>query len=355
MIELQQVHKTFTTAQGNQHVLKGIDLEVAAGTIWGIVGASGAGKSTLIRCVNLLEQPCSGQVIVNGQALQTLSTAALRHARQRIGMIFQHFNLVRHLTVTENIALPLTLCGATRGSVQQAVLPLLDLIQLQNKARCYPHQLSGGEKQRVAIARALVMQPKVLLADEATSALDPQNTHLILKLLRDINQQFKLTILLISHEMDVIKQTCHHVGVLEQGQLVERGDIATVFKKPQSAAAKRLILASLHVELPAYLQQGIQTQPGPDSYPLWRIWFNGPASAEPQIANMIKQFAITVNIHQANIDFIGQEATGIMIASLRGNTDAIAACLAFLQQHGNEVETIGYVTDHTFLDIHTTI
>jgi D-methionine transport system ATP-binding protein len=351
MITLKNISKTYQHKGNTVEVLRHVSLDVAEGSIFGIVGKSGAGKSTLIRCVNLLERPDQGQVVVEGQILTSLSPQQLRLARRKMGMIFQQFNLLSHRNVYDNVALPLLLAGQPSHSVATTVMAMLELTHMQHKTQSYPQQLSGGEKQRVAIARALVSKPKILLADEATSALDPQNTQAVLQLLQTINQELGITILLISHEMDVIKQICDHVAILAHGEIVEQGDIMAIFKRPQSAEGLELINSTLKRDLPKTLKSLITGQSSAGAFPLWRIWFNGHVSVEPLISQMIKTHDVVINIHQASIDFIHHEATGIMLASIMGEQKDIAACQAFLQQHGNQVEIMGYVANDAFANI----
>ena len=234
MIELVNVEKTYHTSSGDIHALKRTSLTINQGEIFGIIGLSGAGKSTLIRCINMLEVPTAGQVFVDGEELTAMTETQLRKARQNIGMIFQHFNLLASRTVFDNIAFPLEIQGLGKDEIKKRVEPLLELVQLQDRADHYPSQLSGGQKQRVGIARALASNPKVLLCDEATSALDPQTTKSILNLLRDINQRLNLTIVMITHQMEVVKEICDRVAVIENGSIIEEGNMVDVFTNPQN-------------------------------------------------------------------------------------------------------------------------
>ena len=238
MIHLKNIVKTYAS---DIHALRGIDLHVERGSIYGIIGLSGAGKSTLIRCINMLERPTSGAVLIDGRDLMQMSEHELREERRRIGMIFQHFNLLSSATVYDNVAFPLRLSGTPADEIRPKVTELLALVGLADKAGAYPSHLSGGQKQRVGIARALAGDPKVLLCDEATSALDPKTTEDILALLRDINEKLGLTILMITHEMEVVKQICHKVALIEDGQLVEAADVDTFFTAPKSALGQRFV------------------------------------------------------------------------------------------------------------------
>lgn len=250
MIQLSNIEKIYDGASGPVHALKGINLHIKRGEIYGVIGLSGAGKSTLIRCINMLERPTKGKVIVDGEDLTAMSDSQLRKARKSIGMIFQHFNLLSSATVYENVAFPLTLIGTKKSEIAKKVLPLLELVGLADKKDQYPAQLSGGQKQRVGIARALASDPKVLLCDEATSALDPQTTKSILELIRDINQKLQLTVVLITHEMQVIKEICDNVAVIENGVICEQGTVLDVFTNPQQAITKEFISVIISRDIP---------------------------------------------------------------------------------------------------------
>lgn len=342
MIELININKTYHTQQGALVALQNINLRVEAGEIFGVIGPSGAGKSTLIRCVNLLERPTSGKVIVAQQELTALSEQALRQARHNIGMIFQHFNLLSCRTVYENISLPLELVGKSKAEIATKVMSLLQLVGLENKKDVYPSQLSGGQKQRVAIARALANEPKVLLCDEATSALDPQTTHSILQLLREINKRLGLTILLITHEMNVVKEICHRLAILEYGEIVEQSEVIKFFSQPETNIAKEFVRASLKQHLPEVLQNRILSQQVPGSIPLLQISFYGDAAAEPFIAELVQKHQIKINILQANIENIRGETIGIMLVEADAAEDKIAAGIQYLLSKGLSVEIVGY-------------
>jgi D-methionine transport system ATP-binding protein len=254
MIQLVNVEKTYYSKAGNIEALKKTNLEIRDGEIFGIIGLSGAGKSTLIRCINMLEVPTGGQVFVDGQEMTALSGAALRKARQKIGMIFQHFNLLSSRTVEENVAFPLEIQGMPKAQIRARVDELLKLVQLDARKDYYPSQLSGGQKQRVGIARALASNPKVLLSDEATSALDPQTTQSILSLLKDINKKLNLTIVLITHQMEVVKEICDRVAVIENGTILEEGSMYSVFTNPQSDTTKEFVKTVNDIKLPPLFQ-----------------------------------------------------------------------------------------------------
>lgn len=348
MIKLENIEKTFLTPSGPLQVLKNINLHVPKGDVFGVVGKSGAGKSTLIRCVNLLERPSKGRILVDNQDLTALSESQLRLARHQIGMIFQHFNLLSSHTVYENIALPLELANTSKQDIKKAVMPLLELTELSDKKDSYPSQLSGGQKQRVAIARALAYQPKVLLCDEATSALDPQTTKTILQLLKNINQKLGLTILLITHEIDVVKETCDHIALINKGEIVEQDDIITFFTQPSTALAKDFIKSSLKQELPATLQNQLQSEKTASNHAVLRIIFHGHAAAEPLTAHLMQEIGIKLNILQANIEFIKHTTLGIMVTEVIGEQDKIQQGINYLTNKGVNVEIIGYV-DRTIL------
>lgn len=343
MIELQNITKIYSASGIKIPAIKDINLQVKTGEVFGVIGPSGAGKSTLIRCVNLLERPTQGQVIVDGENLMQLSKLQLRMARRKIAMIFQHFNLLSSRTVYKNIALPLELIGKKKKEIAQAIMPLLELTGLSDKKNSYPDELSGGQKQRVAIARALANKPKVLLCDEATSALDPQTTHSILELLKDINKKLGITILLITHEMNVVKEICHRLAILEHGNLIEQAEVIKFFSRPESAIAKGFVRSELKQHLPDNLQKRILTQPTADAIPLLQISFIGRAADEPFIAHLIQKYAINLNILQANVESIRDEIVGTMIVEADSDKATIEKALSYLRDKNINVEIIGYV------------
>ncbi len=344
MIELSHIEKTYNGPDGPVPALKGIDLTVENGEIYGIIGLSGAGKSTLIRCINLLERPTKGQVVVDGKDLTVMNAQELRAARQNIGMIFQHFNLLTSATVYDNIAFPLRLADTPEEKIRAKVEPLLTLVGLSDKAHQYPSQLSGGQKQRVGIARALANDPKVLLSDEATSALDPQTTKAILELMRDINQKLGITIVIITHEMQVIKDICDKVAVIEDGVITERGPVLDVFTNPQRPLTKEFISAVMSSELPAALQ-GKPIAKDPVSGAPLLVWltFIGDSADEPVIAALIRRFPIDVSILYGNIDHIKDTPYGRLLIGLSGAQDSIDEALTYLSQRDLRIEVIGYV------------
>lgn len=338
MIELINVSKRFHDLL----VLNNINLSVAAGEVFGIIGLSGAGKSTLIRCVNMLERPSEGQVIVAGKNLTALNEKELRNERKHIGMIFQHFNLLSSRHVYDNIALPLRIAGKSTKEVEKTVQPLLELTGLKDKKTVYPCQLSGGQKQRVAIARALATNPRILLSDEATSALDPQTTHSILQLLKNINEQLGLTIMLITHEMDVVKEVCHRLAILEAGSIIEQANVLDFFSSPKTQVAKQFIRSSLQDTLPDIIQKNLSKDKAPKSDILLRLSFVGGVAQEPLIAHIAQNFGIDINILQANIEVIRDEVVGVMLIQMACEDDNVQQAVSFLQTKGIYVEEMGY-------------
>ena len=351
MFKLSHIEKTYDSPAGPVKALKDIDLEIARGEIYGIIGLSGAGKSTLIRCINMLERPTSGTVIIDGQELTTMNDSELRKTRKSIGMIFQHFNLLSSATVYDNIAFPLRLGSMSEKDIQTRVAPLLELVGLADKAHQYPAQLSGGQKQRVGIARALASEPKVLLCDEATSALDPQTTKSILELIRDINQKLSLTVVVITHEMQVIKDICDKVAVIENGIIAEQGTVLEVFTNPQQAITKEFISVLLSNELPAAFRgNAISQEHAPDSYLLLRLTFIGASADDPVIAGMIRSFPqIEVTMLFGTLNQIKRTPYGRMIIGVTGDETYISKALKYLYEHDLKVEVIGYVKRHDSL------
>ena len=343
MITLSHITKHFT--QGSQiiNALSDVSLHVAAGQIYGVIGASGAGKSTLIRCVNLLERPTSGSVLVNGQDLTTLPERQLIIARRQIGMIFQHFNLLSSRTVSGNIALPLELDNLPKNEIKSRVAELLALVGLEDKADAYPANLSGGQKQRVAIARALASNPKVLLCDEATSALDPATTRSILALLKDINRRLGLTILLITHEMDVVKRICDQVAVISQGVLIEQDTVSEMFSHPKTPLAQQFIKSTLHLDIPEDYQLRMSSAPAPGKIPILQLEFTGQSVDAPLLSEAARRFNVNNNIISAQMDYAGGVKFGIMLAEMAGKEEDSRAAIAFLQEQNVKVEVLGYV------------
>lgn len=343
MIKLINIEKTYATPHKELQVLHAINLEIKKGEIFGIIGQSGAGKSTLLRCINLLEKPTRGQVWIENQQLTRLHAKDLRIVRRQIGMIFQHFNLLSSKTVYENIALPLKFVHFSKKEIHKRTLSLLALTGLTHKQLAYPATLSGGQKQRVAIARALANQAKLLLCDEATSALDPETTTHILQLLKDLNQRLGLTILLITHEADVVKALCDRVALLHEGRLVEQTDIVTFFTDPQHPLAKQFVNHSLKQELPPLFQKRLSSIKKLTSHAVLRILFHGQAAAEPLIAHLMREIGIHLNILQANIELLKDVTLGIMVVEVVGEQAHVQQGIDYLQDKGLHVEVIGYV------------
>ena len=308
MIELKHVSKTFDAGtSGGVDALKDVSLTIEDGDIYGIIGMSGAGKSTLVRCINLLEKPTSGEIIVNGQRLDTMTPAQLRAARREITMIFQRFNLLMQRTCLRNVCFPMELAGVKRSEAEQRAKELLELVGLPDKADAYPAQLSGGQQQRIAIARALATHPKVLLCDEATSALDPNTTRQILELIRDINRKLNITVVVITHQMSVVKEICSHVAILDEGQVAEAGLVGTVFAAPKSAAGRRLVFPG-----------GADAQVyDPAGEKLVRLVFKDAATTSiPMIARLASEEGILCNVISASTQKLSETVYGSMMLGI---------------------------------------
>ncbi|WP_338561344.1 methionine ABC transporter ATP-binding protein MetN [Erwinia sp. E_sp_B04_7] len=343
MIKLNSITKVFQQGTRTITALSDVSLHVPAGQIYGVIGASGAGKSTLIRCVNLLERPSSGTVLVDNQDLTSLSDSQLTQARRQIGMIFQHFNLMNSRTVAGNVALPLELGKLSRNDINARVKELLELVGLADKQDSWPANLSGGQKQRVAIARALATNPKVLLCDEATSALDPATTRSILELLKDINRRLGITILLITHEMDVVKRICDQVAVISNGELIEKDKVSEVFSHPKTPLAQQFIQSTLHLDIPEDYSLRLSAESKPDSVPLLRLEFTGKSVDAPLLSESARRFTVNNNIISAQMDYAGGVKFGIMLTEMHGTEADTQAAIAFLKEHHVKVEVLGYV------------
>lgn len=347
MIDLSHIEKIYDSPSGPVRAIKDISLHINRGEIYGIIGLSGAGKSTLVRCINLLERPTSGKVTVDGQDITAMSESQLRQARKSIGMIFQHFNLLSSATVYENVAFPLRLVNTPREKIDKKVTELLELVGLADKANQYPSQLSGGQKQRVGIARALASEPKILLCDEATSALDPQTTKAILQLIRDINAKLKLTVVVITHEMQVIKDICDKVAVIDKGVIAEKGNVLDVFTNPQQPITKEFISVLLSNDLPVgFREREVHQEQFSGSILLIRITFIGESANEPVISRLIKNFDLNVGILFGSLDDIKGVPFGRLIISLDGRQLEIQEALEYVQKQNLKVEVIGYVSRH---------
>jgi len=344
MIELRGITQTYQGSQGPVEALKGIDLTIQPGEVFGIIGKSGAGKSSLVRVINLLNRPSTGQVIVGGQDLTQLNDAQLREARREIGMVFQHFNLLSSRTVFDNAALPLELAGMDKAAIRERVNPLLELVGLSALADRYPAQISGGQKQRVGIARALASRPKVLLSDEATSALDPETTRSILDLLRQVNRELGLTVVLITHQMQVIKQVADRVAVIEAGRIVEQGRVLDVFTRPQQAITKSLIDEILPQELPASVLNHVRKLAGQLSAgrtgQLLRLSYAGDSAYQPILSQLIRQFGVDMSILHGQVDEIQDETFGSLAVYASGEAESVRGAVAHLRAGGVEVEEV---------------
>lgn len=344
MIKLNNITKIFTLPDKKLTALDNVSLHVPKGQICGVIGASGAGKSTLIRCVNLLERPTHGAVIIDDVDLTQLSDAELVKTRRQIGMIFQHFNLLTSRTVFENVALPLELENKSKAEIQEKTTALLALVGLSDKHNVYPANLSGGQKQRVAIARALASDPKVLLCDEATSALDPATTQSILKLLKEINRTLGITILLITHEMEVVKRICDQVAVIDKGHLIEQGTVSEIFSNPKTELAQEFISSTFHITLPEeYLENLSDTPKHAKSYPIIKFEFTGRSVDAPLLSQASKKFGVELSILTSQIDYAGGVKFGFTIAEVEGDEDAITQAKVYLMENNVRVEVLGYV------------
>ena len=341
MIELVGVNKTFTTKDLNVEACKDVNLKIEDGDIFGIIGFSGAGKSTLVRCINLLERPTSGKVLIDGVDITQLKEAELRKIRKKIGMIFQHFNLMRSRTVYQNIAYPLKGSKLTKAQIDKKVKDLLELVGLSEKLNAYPSELSGGQKQRVAIARALANDPKVLLCDEATSALDPQTTSSILKLLKEVNQKLGITIVLITHQMAVIKEICNRVAVMELGKVVETGNILDIFSHPKAQMTIDFINSTNPItKIYELIDNGAEIVRLHKGQRLLKLTYGAEETKEALISQLSKKYDVVCNIVFGNVEVIQQAALGSLIVMLEGSEDAMRKAEAELKHYNIEVEVL---------------
>ena len=328
LIELNHLTKTFKGKTQTVDALKDINLQIEPGDIFGIIGMSGAGKSTLVRCINFLEQPTSGSVVIDGKDLASLTPKALRQLRQQVSMIFQHFNLLSQRDVRGNIAFAMEIAGMKRPQIEKRIDELLEIVGLTDRQHNYPSQLSGGQQQRVAIARALATNPKIILCDEATSALDPTTTTSILNLLREINRKMGITIVIITHEMSVVESTCTHVAIIDDGRLAECGTVESVFSQPKSAAAKKLIFRTTGADSGAMGERMI------------RIVFEGSSADEPTISDLAMQCHVAVNIRYADTREVSGKLFGQMILQLPEDHLQQEKAIYFLQNKGLRVEEV---------------
>ena len=328
MIEIKNLSKTFDTAGGRVEALKNINLTIDDGDIYGIIGMSGAGKSTLVRCINMLERPSQGTVLIDGKDMGALSPGQLRTERRNITMIFQGFNLLMQRNCLRNVCFPMELSGVPKAEAREKAMNLLNLVGLPQKAKAYPAQLSGGQQQRVAIARALATNPKVLLCDEATSALDPNTTYAILELIKDINKKLGITVIVITHQMSVVEEICNRVAILDGGEVVEEGLVGTVFASPKSTAAKRLVFPNGADEIVS----------NPSNEKRIRLIFNGASTTgTPLIARMAVEKHILANIVSAGTRCVGDRVYGTMLLGIPGGEDEYKEAKAYIESVGNVI------------------
>ncbi|CAM4405443.1 methionine ABC transporter ATP-binding protein [Bacillus manliponensis] len=340
MIRLENVKKIYRSKNGDVTAVENANLKIEKGEIFGVIGYSGAGKSSLIRLFNQLEKPTSGTITIGERVISTITGRELREARQEIGMIFQHFNLLWSRTVRENIAFPLEIAGVSRAQQRERVDELIRLVGLEGREDAYPSQLSGGQKQRVGIARALANNPKVLLCDEATSALDPETTDQILELLLDINKRLGLTIVLITHEMHVIQKICNRVAVMEKGKIVESGTVLDVFRNPQQEVTKRFVK-----QVTSFEEAHDTIESVVEKYPdgkVIKLQFIGEAVERPVLQQLMKQDDIEVSILQGNIAQTTSGAYGSLLVHLKGEESVVKKAIAIVQQEQVEVEVIAH-------------
>ena len=338
MIQFEEVTKTYQSGKQEIHALNGIDLTVETGEIYGVIGFSGAGKSSLIRTVNLLERPTTGRVLIHGKDILALSGSEIRKTRKDIGMIFQHFNLLNSKTVYHNVAMPLLLANTPKDKIKEQVKNLLEFVGLADQAEKYPDQLSGGQKQRIGIARALATNPSVLLCDEATSALDPQTTQSILELLRRINREYNITILLITHEMGVIREICDKVAVLEAGKVIEKGTVFDVFTNPQQPTTQRFVRSVMNDELPPSLLA--QLEDPSRSHSIYRIQFTGSSVGQPLMSRISRDFNLDLNVLFGNITELQGEPYGNLIVEFTGPAAEIQNALTAIRSKNVKVEEV---------------
>jgi len=341
MIEIKNISKTFHQKKQSFKALDQVSLDIEKGDIVGIIGFSGAGKSTLIRTVNLLEKPDEGEIIINGKDFTRLKPRELAKERKKIGMIFQHFNLLSSRTVSENIALPLELDGTDKATVQKKVSELLSIVGLEEKANDYPKSLSGGQKQRVAIARALANDPYLLLCDEATSALDPATTWSILQLLRDINQRLGITILLITHEMEVIRTICDHVAVIDKGKLITKGTLGEITTQKDHPIIKKFLNSGV-MNIPQELSKKLQKEPQDGLFPLIEIQVNEDISVEELLSIVYDKYKIPYKVLKADVEYLGDANFGKLLLQLQGDEEENQQAIYYLNQNKIQNRVRGY-------------
>ncbi len=341
MIQFKNISKTFESKTGIVHAVKDVNLEINSGEIFGVIGYSGAGKSTLVRLINLLERPTQGSIYISGKDITQFNESQLRERRKKIGMIFQQFNLLSARNVFENIALPLKRQGLSKEEIHDKVIGLLELVGILDKAKAYPSQLSGGQKQRVAIARALANDPDILLCDEATSALDPQTTKTILKLIKDLNEKLKLTVVVITHEMEVVKEICDRVAVMEDGNVVELNTVQNIFSNPQENITREFINSTSNLNKLSDLIQNESEVIQLQAYEkLLRIDFVGESTSDAIISKISKEYDTEASIIFANVEVIKDEILGSMVIKLSGESNNQDAAIKHLAEIGIKVEVI---------------
>ncbi len=333
MIEIRNLSKVYNTKKGQVKGVDDVSISIQEGEIFGIVGYSGAGKSSLLRCLNLLERPSTGRITVNGTDLTSLKGEKLRLARLKIGMIFQHFYLISQKTVYENVAFSLKAANFPLKKTKERVEELLEMVGLADKRDVYPSQLSGGQKQRVAIARALANNPSVLLCDEATSALDPTTTKSILRLLKKINKELNITIVLITHEMNVVKEICNRMAIMQDGRVIEQGEVYDIFASPETALTKEFIESVVSFDVPEVIVNRCQG-------PIVKVTFKGEVAGEGVISDTLKQFNVKGNFLHGSIEYIQERPLGIFIMELTGQKNEIQSALQYIEKRAAQVEVI---------------
>lgn len=344
IISLKNLNKRFLLGKNEIVALHNITMDIVRGSIVGIIGKSGAGKSTLLRCINDLEEPDSGTVFFENQNLTNISSKQLRRIRHEIGMIFQNFNLLQLRTVFQNVALPLEIASYPKETLMARVRECLKLVGLSDRETAYPNELSGGQKQRIAIARALASQAKVLLCDEATSALDPETTAEILHLLRDLNKRLGITIILITHEINVIRDICDYVFVMDHGKIVEQGDIENIFATPTHEITRSFINSIVNSNIPEVIKTLLVNQPsGPNFDIVLRLIFRGGSAEKPILSQFIRNYGTDINIAAGYLDHIGQSTFGTLIVTLPNKKEIIHNATEFLASQGVKTETLGFI------------
>src|SRR5690625_3680847 len=339
LIELKNISKIYKRNNTETKALNDINLHINKGDIFGVIGYSGAGKSTLIRLVNYLEKPTSGNVLIESKDLDSYPMSELRLLRKNIGMIFQHFNLLNSKTIFHNVAIPLVLAKEDKKVIKERVMELLRFVGLEDKANNYPNELSGGQKQRIGIARALATNPSILLCDEATSALDPQTTDSILQLLQRINEEYKITIMIITHEMSIIQKVCNRVAVMENGEIIEQGNVVDVFGNPKHPSSQSFVRTIIHDQIPESVKKRMEHIPGSQ---LIRISL-GKKSTNHIVNDLIRNYDLTVNVVFASMNDIQDDLVGYMILQLIGDDQALSDARTYLNQQGLDVEELSHL------------